>query len=109
MSFEHSKLANGAILDLVLPQHQKVSLAPASIDHYGEAAMAQERLIKYKAVDSSGNIYLMQNPSTWEIVVKNGVEVKIRPKPELVMTASEALVAAGLKKTKKPKDEKYSY
>ena len=47
-----------------------------------EAWARFEREKLYRAIDSDGNIFLIQNPSAWDWVITRGKVVYIRPTPE---------------------------
>lgn len=74
------------------PHHPPISRAPifdgvkfnsdlTPSDEF-EAWATLERDKLYKAVDSDGNLFLIQNPSAWDWVITRGKVVYIRPTPE---------------------------
>lgn len=94
MTFEKSEKFKEAndLLKTVLPQYQFISEAPKTPNDYQRQ---QEKHKKYKATDSAGNVYLIQNPAAWEDDFRDDQQpIKIRPKPELIMTFADLKKAA---------------
>lgn len=77
-----------SVLDSVLPEYEPISRAP-KLSALREQAKGNEdylnRLIKnercklYKSIDSTGIVYLIQNPEVWEWDAK--AKAHIRPAP----------------------------
>lgn len=85
------------ILDKVFPEYKKISQAPNSIPYFDreedeESWKIREREVKYKAINASGDIYLIQNPTVWKgrKYHSDGVIVRYRPPPEFLCTYEEA-------------------
>jgi hypothetical protein len=91
---------NSELLDSVLPEFKKISEAPTRAEIEAEAeslGIPYEEMLKleaqkkYKAADSSGNIYLIQNSAAWEQRVRQGEPLPwyVRPKPEFKFSAAD--------------------
>ena len=81
------------ILESVLPEYKLIRDAKpmsqltefCATDKQVCQVIERERAVKYKSLDSLGNIWLIQNPAVWEY--EEGYYK--RPKPILAMSASE--------------------
>lgn len=80
--------AMGSILDSVLFEYDAVSTAP-KIQDISDAEFQVEIEKQYKALDSFGNVWLVQNPATWKMTDKKDGVFFYRRKPIMVMRASE--------------------
>lgn len=81
------------IIEQVLPEYTKISKAPTrppeGVNY--ETWAAEERKVRYKAVDENGNVYLIQNPAVWdEYSDDKGRRFKVRPQPILRYTYAKA-------------------
>gem|GEM_PF-4766579 len=106
MIFRDARIDRRAVLDQVLPEHKKITEAPASIvkmpgysrdstseelNRFEATVIAEECQRRYKAVDANGNVYLVMNPCVRRIETrKDGTCWVVHPKPQLVMTYAEA-------------------
>lgn len=80
-------------LDSVFPNYRKISEAPTVQELEEEAKvygldlthhLERERHRLYKSQDKWGNIWLIQNPSVWDCIEKNGYHYRVRLKPKLI-------------------------
>ena len=95
-----------SIIDQVLPEYEKITDAPLRIEDvpgyseefsdeeysdFAARAIAEERAKLYKAVDADGNIYLVANPWTRHIELReDGRHWVVHRKPIKVMSHAEA-------------------
>lgn len=56
------------LLEKVLPQYQRVSLAPPlrELLKMSQSELQKHQYVMFKSIDSGGNIYLVQNPALME-------------------------------------------
>lgn len=106
MRFAESMADKWAVLDQVLPEYQKLTEAPTSVeelpgyssdfsaeafDAFKAKAMAEERLRRYKGMDAHGNILFVDNPWARQIETReDGTCWVVRPRPHFVMSYEEA-------------------
>lgn len=84
-SFDLSSVAVG---------YEPISKAPTASDLWLKdptgKLLKEEAEKRYKAVDRYGNVYLIQNPAVWEVKIVNGMRIKCRPEPKLILSAAAA-------------------
>lgn len=76
----------GSMLEKVLPQYKKVSEAPplAILDKMSTFEINKHYHVMFKAIDSLGNIYLVQNPNLMSWQMLHGISPVKCIKPRLV-------------------------
>lgn len=91
---------DGAILDNILPEHERISRARDSGQLEDEAdrrrvsverVFEEERAREYKAIDRMGNVWLVRNPAAWRARTRDGMTFLERPKPRHVLTYKQAI------------------
>jgi hypothetical protein len=90
MSYKQPAKSN--VLDKILPEYKKISEAPTFLD---DSQIEYERTIRYKSIDSDGDIYLIANPAAW--IRRKDLEkrsIVYRPAPQLIFNAKDAQKAA---------------
>lgn len=100
-----------ALLEKVLPQYQRVSLAPSlkELLKMGDSQVQQHQYVMFKSIDNTGNIYLVQNPALMEWQVWRHGELMRKglitgDKPLTVIRMKPKLVAKEeLRQTERPK------
>ena len=101
-----SSIDRWSILEHVLPEYQKITEAPLSLEEvsgyskefsilererFKLAALAAERKRRYKAMDGDGDIYLVGNPWAKRLKTReDGTVWVVRPKPRKIMTYAQA-------------------
>ena len=95
-----------SLLDRVLPEYEKITVAPLRVEdvpgysddftadelsEFRSSAITTERRKRYKSIDADGNIYLVENPWTRHVELRDdGRHWVVHLKPQLIMSYAEA-------------------